>query len=162
MSTASAPPPEVLSWDEPVRLHGESVAPPEDAPARGFLLRLHADPACAQRLAPHANLVAKSYEDVRADTLCSACGLGLVPSSRSSVARRLREAERTLLDLRRRVGREPLPREVVHCVALRFEATSAVSLHPDVPLLAARVAALATGTAEALRESLASALARPV
>lgn len=143
----------MLSWDDPVRLHGESVAPSDDR-GRGFLLRLHADPACGVRLSPDTALVAKDYDEVRAEVLCAACGTGLVPASRSSVARRLREAERTLLTLRQRIGGEPLPREIVHCVALRYEATSAVSVHPDVPQLAARVAALATGTADALRDSL--------
>jgi hypothetical protein len=151
----------VLSWDVPVRLHGESLAPPADARARGFLLRLHADPDCTFRLTPHVGLVAKEYDEARAETLCNACTADLVPESQSSVARRLREAERTLMALRERVGKEPLPREVVHCVALRYEATTATSVHPEVPLLAARVAALATGTADALRDSLAAFYARP-
>ena len=160
MRTTTAPstpaPPEVLSWDAPVVLHGESLAPPDGSRASGFQLRLHADPACADRLAD-VPLVARRYDEARADALCPACTHDLVPTSQSSVARRLREAERTLLGLREQVSRDPLPRSVVHCVALRFEATSAESVHPDVPALAARVAALATDTADALRAALASA-----
>jgi len=155
MSAPGTPvPPEVLFWDAPVPLHGESLAPTDDTHARGFLLRLHADPACRVRLSPDTALVAKRYEEVRAEVLCMACALALVPASQSSVARRLREAERTLLGLRDHVDDEPMPREIVHCIALRYEASTATSVHPEVPELAALVAELATGTAEALRDAL--------
>lgn len=158
MRTLSAPgtpvPPEVLFWDAPVTLHGESLAPTDDAHARGFLLRLHADAACPVRLSPDSALVAKRYEEVRAEALCMACALDLVPMAQSSVARRLREAERTLLSLREHAEDEPLPREIVHCIALRYEASTATSVHPEVPELAALVAELATDTADVLRDAL--------
>ena len=166
MRTTSAPAPgapsqappqgEELSWDDPVTLHGESRAPRDDEPARGFLLRLHADPSCGSRLVPDAQLIARRYEAVRAEQLCLDCTVGLVPSSSSSVVRRLREAERTLLGLRGRIGDGPMPREIVHCRALRFEAESTVSVHPDARLIAVRVAALATDVADGLRDAMAA------
>ena len=147
---------EELSWDAAVVFHGESRAPRDDEPARGFLLRLHADPACTSRLAPEAPLHERRYESVRADQLCLDCAAGLVASSSSSVVRRLREAERTLLSLRGRTTDGPMPREIVHCRAIRFEAESTVSLHPDARVLAVRVAALATNVADGLRDAMAA------
>lgn len=147
---------EELSWDSPVAFHGESRAPRDDEPARGFLLRLHADPSCASRLVPDAPLIARRYESVRADQLCLDCATSLVASSASSVVRRLREAERTLLALRSRIGDGPMPREIVHCRALRFEAENTASLHPDARLIAVRVAALATDVADGLQAAMAA------
>lgn len=137
-------------------LHGESRAPRDDEPARGFLLRLHADAGCCSRLVPGASLVARPYETVKADQLCLDCAGALVASSSSSVVRRLREAERTLLSLRGRGAEGPMPKEIVHCRALRFEAESTASVHPDTRFLALRVAALATDVAEVLREAMAA------
>ena len=154
--TQAPPPGEELSWDAPQALHGESRAPRDDEPARGFLLRLHADPSCGSRLVPDAQLIARRYESVRADQLCHDCALGLVASSASSVVRRLREAERTLLGLRARIGDGPMPREIVHCRAIRFEAENTASLHPDARLIAVRVAALATNVADGLRDAMAA------
>jgi hypothetical protein len=144
--------PEELSWDRPVALHAESRAPRDDEPAKGFLLRLHIDPACTARLAPTTALVFREYDHVKAEALCAECALALVPQATSSVVRRLRDAERTLQRLRGRT--DPMPREVVQCRALRFEAESAVGVHPDVPGLAARVADLATEVGSALRDTL--------
>lgn len=148
--------PEELSWDRPVRLHAESRAPLEDEAPRGFLLRLHTDPACPARLVPDGALVLRSYEQARADTICTACGVELVASSHSSVVGRLREAERTLHKLRGRSTEGPMPREIVHCRALRFEAETMVSTHPDAAELAVRVSELAGAVAEALRDAMAA------
>lgn len=148
--------PEALSWDVPVALHAESRAPRDDEPARGFLLRLHTDPDCSARLVPGGTLVAKTYEQAKADAVCAECGTSLVASSSSSVVRRLREAERTLHKLRGTAADGPMPREVVHCRALRFEAETAVSVHPDAAALAARVADLASELGEYLRDAMAS------
>ncbi|MGB8651686.1 MAG: hypothetical protein WCD35_13615 [Mycobacteriales bacterium] len=144
--------PEELSWDAPVALHAESRALREDEPARGFLLRLHSDPACTLRLVPEAPLVARRYDQAKADSICPACGHALVAVASSSVVRRLREAETTLTRLRARAGDGPMPREVVHCRALRYEAETMTSVHPDAAELAARVAALAGEVGEVLRE----------
>jgi hypothetical protein len=146
--------PEELSWDRPVGLHAESRAPRDDEPAKGFLLRLHTDPQCQARLSPATALLARRYEQVKAEALCQECASSLIPSSSSSVIRRLRDAERSLQRMRGRS--DPMPREVVQCRALRFEAESAVSVHPDTPALAARVADLATEISDALREAMQS------
>jgi hypothetical protein len=146
--------PEELSWDGPVVLHGESRAPRDDEPARGFLLRLHLEPSCTFRLAPGTAVLTRRYEQVKADALCLECAGSLVASSTSSVVRRLREAERTLQRMRGR--QDPMPREVVQCRALRFEAESAVSIHPDTSALAVKVADLATEVSDALREAMQS------
>ncbi len=47
-----------------------------------------------------------------------------------------------------------MPREIVYCRAMRFEAQSAVNVHPAAPLLADRVADLAVDVAEALRAAM--------
>lgn len=47
-----------------------------------------------------------------------------------------------------------MPREIVYCRAMRFEAQSAVSVHPAAPLLADRTADLAGDVAEALRAAM--------
>jgi hypothetical protein len=148
-------PAEELSWDAAVRLHGESRAPRDDEPARGFLIRLHTDPACPARLVPDGTLVTKSYERAKAETVCPECGSALVARASSSVVRRLREAERTLHKLRGRAADGPMPRELVHCRALRFEAESVVSVHPDAAALATRVADLAGAVADSLRDAMA-------
>lgn len=140
-----------------MRLAGES-RPPADG-ERGFVLRLHADPGCAVRLVPGARLVERSYEQARADDVCPACTAGVVASSSSSVVRRLRDAERTLRRLLASASDTPLPREIVHCRALRHEAAQARSVHPHVQALAAEVADLAGEVAEALREGLRRSLA---
>ena len=147
---------EELSWDDLVPLHAESRAPRDDEPARGFLLRLHTDPTCASRLVPDGSLVGRKYESAKAEAMCGECTADLVAQSHSSVPRRLRDAERTLLNLQSRQHDGPMPKEIVHCRALRFEAESAVSVHPDVPETAARVADLASEVAEALREAMAA------
>jgi hypothetical protein len=154
--TGSQAAPEELSWDAPVTAHAESRAPRDDEHGRGFLLRLHLDPACTARLVPGGLLVAKRYEQAKADSICLECGADLVAGSQSSVVRRLRDAERTLVRLQGRGGDEPMPREIVHCRALRFEAETAVSVHPDAAELAARVADLATRVSDALREAMAA------
>jgi hypothetical protein len=157
LSTSTAghqPAPEELSWDQSVALHAESRPPRDDEPSRGFLLRLHTDPQCTARLAPETLLVVRQYEQVKAESLCAECTTSLVPSSSSSVVRRLREAERTLQRMRGR--QDPMPREIVQCRALRFEAESAVSVHPDTAALAARVADLATEVSDALRDAMQS------
>jgi hypothetical protein len=141
--TGPAAAPEELSWDEPVRLHAESRAPRDDEPGRGFLLRLHADPACPARLVPEGLLVERRYAQARAEALCPTCTGGLLAAATSSVVHRLREAERTLLRLQAAAADGPMPREVVHCRALRYEAQTAVSAHPEAPEVAARVTALA-------------------
>lgn len=117
-------------------------------------MRLHTDPDCTARLAPALAMLSRRYEQVKAEVLCAECATGLVPSASSSVIRRLREAERTLQRMRGRT--DPMPREVVQCRALRYEAESAVSVHPDTPTLAARVADLATEVGAALREAMQS------
>lgn len=152
--TGQQPGPEELSWDRPTTFHAESRAPHDDEPARGFLLRLHSDSACLRQLAPDGLLVPKAYERTRADTVCGQCGTEAVAASSSSVVRRLRGAERALHRLRARAGDGPMPREVVYCRAMRFEAQSAVSVHPAAPLLADRVADLAGEVAEALRAAM--------
>ncbi len=160
MRTTTAPahpaPPEELYWDAQVALYAESRAPHDAEPCKGFLLRLHADSACIDRLAPDHPLVAKRYEQVRADTVCLACSEHLIATSSSSVVRRLRDAERTLHRMRGSASDVPMSKEVVHCRALRFEAESAVSVHPDAADLAARVADLATQVGYSLREAVAA------
>ena len=145
-------PPELLSWDRPVRLAGESR--PRAHGQRGFVLRLHGDPDCPERLAPGTRLVGRGYEQARADDLCRACTAALVETSSSSVVRRLRDAERILRRLLATAHDAPVPREIVHCRALRYEAEQAVSVHPHVRALAAEVHDLAGEVAEALREGL--------
>lgn len=160
MRTSPSPAPvapaaaEELSWDAPVVFHAESRAPRDDEPARGFLLRLHADPGCTSRLAPDGPLVARRYEEAKADALCAECTGPVVAAAHSSVVRRLRDAERTLRGLLARSGEGPMPREIVHCRALRFEAEQARGVHPDVGDLALRVADLAGEVAGVLREAL--------
>lgn len=154
--TGSPVPPEELSWDSPVQLHAESRPPQDDEPAKGFLLRLHTDPACAARLAPDISMLARRYETVKADSLCLECASGVIPSAQSSVVRRLREAERTLHRMRGRSTDGPMPREMVQCRAVRFEAESAVSIHPDAAALASRVADLASEVSQSLRDAMAS------
>ncbi len=151
----AATPPEELSWDPAVVLAGESRPP---APGeRGFTLRLHADAACRNRLVPDTPLRPRSYEQARADALCPACSPPLVAQAMSSVLWRLRDAETTLRRLLDTVE-APVPREIVHCRALRFEAERAVSVHPAVAPYAVEVAELATEVAEALRAGLHAAL----
>lgn len=145
---------EELFWDDPVTFHAESRAPRDDEPARGFLLRLHRDAACPNRLCPHHALVAKRYEQVKAPTLCPVCTAPLVASSHSSVVRRLRDAERTLTLLLGQASMGPMPRETVHCRALRHEAETHRSVHPDAAEAAAIVVELAGTVADALREAL--------
>lgn len=151
-ATQGATAPEVLSWDSPVVLSGESRPPA--AGERGFVLRLHGDASCPERLAPGARLVPRAYEQVRADALCATCTSGVVASSSSSLVRRLRDSESTLRRLLATAYDSPVPRSVVHCRALRYEAEQAVSVHPQVQALAAEVADLAGEVAEALREGL--------
>lgn len=150
-------PAELLSWDAPVVLAGESRPPAEHE--RGFVLRLHADPACPDRLVPGTRLVVRSYAQTRAAELCPSCREPAVRSASSSALRRLRDAERTLRRLQARAGDGPIPREIVHCRALRHEAESLESVHPDAPALAAEVVALAGTVAEQLRDSLQRSLA---
>ena len=145
---------EELYWDEPVRFHAESRPPRDDEPARGFLLRLHLDPDCPARICPEQALVAKRYEQVKAPTLCPGCTEPLVATSRSSVVRRLLEAERTLTQLLGVAAQGPSPRESVHCRALRHEAETHRSIHPDAAEAAGRVVELAGTVADALREAL--------
>jgi hypothetical protein len=147
---------EELSWDAPMALHAESRAPRDDEPARGFLLRLHTDPACPSRLVPGGALVAKRYETAKADALCTECATPLVADASSSVVRQLREAERTLLRLRSRAHEGPMPREMVQCRALRYEAETAVSIHPDAAALAQLVVELASEVVQELREAMAA------
>ena len=147
-------PVEELSWDTPVLLHAESRPPKDDEPAKGFLLRLHTNPDCAARLAPDLVLLTRRYEQVKADALCRECAAAVVPTSVSSIVRHLREAERTLHRMRGKTADGPMPREMVQCRALRFEAESAISVHPDTPALAARVAGLAGEVMESLREAM--------
>ena len=135
-------------------MHAESRAPREDEPVKGFLLRLHLDPRCGCRLAPEHTLVAKRYEEAKADSLCPECSVTAVTSAHSSVVRRLREAERTLRLLQGGQIDGPMPREVVHCLALRHEAETATSVHPDATELAARVVGLATEVADRLRDAM--------
>ncbi|MCU1691134.1 MAG: hypothetical protein JWM64_225 [Frankiales bacterium] len=148
--------PEVLSWDPPETLTGES-RPPVGV-QKGFLLRLHADPRCPVRLVPGGRTVARSYDQARVADLCPACTGEVVARSSSTVLARLRDAERTLRRLLVTAHTAPVPREIVHCRALRFEAEQAVSAHPAVAPLAAEVAVLAGEVAEALREGLRTAL----
>lgn len=145
---------EELYWDDPVTFHAESRAPRDDEPARGFLLRLHLDPACSARISPEHVLVAKRYEQVKAPTMCPECTGPLVATSRSSVVRRLREAERTLTLLLAQASAGPMPRETVHCRALRHEAETHRSIHPEAPGAASTVIELAGTVADALREAL--------
>ena len=152
---AAAPvlPAEELAWDSAVVFHGESR--PGDG--GGFLLRLHTDPACPLRLVPEGLMVARRYDRARADALCPTCAHVAVPSSTSTVVRRLRDAARTLDRLRAAAsapGAGPMPREVVHVRALRYEAQHAVSVHPDAPRAAEAVVALAEEVADALRHAL--------
>lgn len=148
--------PELLSWSPPEPLTGES-RPPVGV-QKGFLQRLHADPSCRDRLVPGGHTATRTYEQVRAADLCPTCTAEVVARSSSSVLARLRDAERLLRRLLETAHTDPVPREVVHCRALRFEAEQSVSLHPEVPPLALHVAALAGETAEALREGLRTAL----
>lgn len=152
VAVAVGPVHELLSWDEPVALAGESRPPA--AHERGFVLRLHGDAACPSRLAPHVVLRTRRYDEVRADDLCADCTTALVAAASSSVVRRLRDAERTLHHIRASASDRPVPREVVHCRALRHEAEQATGVHPLVPVLAQEVVDLATEVAEALRDAL--------
>lgn len=148
-------PPEELAWDDPVVFHAESRAG-EDT---GFLLRLHSDAACHLRLAPEGLLVSRRYDRARADALCPSCALVTVPASTSTVVRRLRDAARTLDRLRAAAtapGAGPMPREVVHVRAMRYEAQHVASVHPDAPQAAEVVVALAEEVGAALRHALAS------
>lgn len=148
-------PPEELAWDAPVVFHAESRA----GDGAGFLLRLHTDPACPLRLVPEGLLVSRRYDRARADALCPTCAAATVPTSTSTVVRRLRDAARTLDRLRAAAsapGAGPMPREVVHVRALRYEAQHAVSVHPDAPRAAEAVVTLADEVAEALRHALTS------
>ncbi len=146
---------EELFWDDPVTVHAESRALSEEQ-GRGFLLRLHTDPACENRLAPGSTLYAKRYDTARSEALCPACAGELVAESHSSVVRHLKDAERTLKALQQRAADVPMPREIVHCRALRHEAECASSIHPDTAALVARVIGLAGEVAEALREAMAA------
>ena len=146
-----AAPPEVLFWDDAVLLSGESRLPA--AGERGHVVRLHADAGCGARLAPATPLVPRRTREARADALCRLCTPEVVRTSSSSVLRRLRDAEHTLRTLLQTVD-DPVPREVVHCRALRHEAEHAASVHPEVQALAVDVALLAGEVAEALREGL--------
>lgn len=157
VDSATAEPAEELTWADPVVLAGES-RPPRGL-ERAFVLRLHGTRRCRERIAPGTHFVDRSYDVVRADTLCPACTSDVVASSTSSVLRRLRDAEQVLLRLRASAATAPVPREIVHCRALRYEAESAVSVHPAVPGRAAEVAALAGEVAEAIREGLRTKLA---
>ncbi len=153
MSTAAdAVAPELLSWDAPVRLAGESRPPASGE--RGFVLRLHADAGCTLRLAPGTRLVERPYEQARADDLCPSCTARAVATSTSSAVRRLRDAERTLRRLLASAHDAPVPREIVHCRALRHEASVTTSVHPHVLVLASEVQDLASEVLEALREGL--------
>ena len=147
---------EELFWDYPVTFHAESRAPRDDEPARGFLLRLHVDPRCSARISPEQVLFAKRFEQAKAPTLCPECSGVVVGSSHSSVVRRLKEAERTLQHLLTQAAKGPMPRETVYCRALRHEAETTVSIHPDAEQAAATVIELAGSVAETLREALAS------
>lgn len=152
-SVAPVPaPPEVLSWEQPVGLFGESRPPVGGR--HGFLLRLHLDPDCPHRLVPAVRLLPRSCPEARAEELCTLCTSAVVASSSSSVLRRLRDAEHTLRRLLATADDAPVPREIVHCRALRYEAEQAVSLHPQVPQLAAEVVVLAGEVAETLRQGL--------
>ncbi len=144
---------EELFWDEPVTVHAES-RPATEQEGKGFLLRLHTQPACENRLAPGSRLFAKRYDTARSEALCRACGSDLVAASHSSVVRHLRDAERVLEALKERAHVEPMPREIVHCRALRHEAECAASIHPDTAELVERVIGLAGEVADALRSTL--------
>lgn len=146
-----AAPPEVLFWYDAVLLSGESRPPA--AGERGHVVRLHADAGCTARLAPGTTLVSRRTREARADALCRLCTSEIVLTSSSSVLRRLRDAEHVLRALLQTVG-DPVPREIVHCRALRHEAEHAASVHPDVQALAGDVAQLAGEVAEELREGL--------
>lgn len=146
-----AAPPEVLFWDDAVLLSGESRPPA--AGERGHVVRLHADDGCPARLSPGATLVSRSTREARADALCRLCTHEVVLLSTSSVLRRLRDAEHVLRGLLQTVG-DPVPREIVHCRALRHEAEHAASVHPQVQALAVDVALLASQVADELREGL--------
>ncbi len=148
--------PELLSWETAETFTGES-RPPVGV-QKGFLLRLHADPRCRDRLVPGGHTVARRYDQVRAADLCPTCTAEVVARSTSSVLARLRDAERLLRKLLMTAHTSPVPREIVHCRALRFEAEQSVSVHPQAAALAEAVAALAGETAEALREGLRTAL----
>lgn len=151
---------EELFWDDAVRVHAESRAPRDDEPARGFLLRLHLDPDCSARLAPEHPLVLKRYDHAKAEQLCPECTRTLLESAHSSVVRALRNAETTLLRLQGQGPDQLVPREIVHCRALRHEAETATGVHPDIPAVAQRVAALATVVERSLREAMERALTR--
>lgn len=135
-------------------MHAESRAPREDEPIKGFLLRLHLDPTCLCRLSPEHLLIAKRFEEAKADSLCPECAGSAVAAAHSSVVRRLKEAERTLRALHDRANDGPMPREVVHCLALRHEAETAQSVHPEATELAARVTSLATEVADRLKDAM--------
>lgn len=152
----AAAPPEQLSWEPAVTLAGESRPPASGE--RGFVLRLHADTSCPDRLAPGTPLRSRAYDQVRADALCPGCTRAVVVASSSSVLRRLRDAERTLRRLLATAHDAPVPKEIVHCRALRYEAEQAQSVHPDVLAYAAEVADLAGEVMEALRQGLRTAL----
>jgi hypothetical protein len=146
-------PPEELSWDDPVAVSAESRA----SDGGGFLLRLHLDPRCPTRLVPDGLLVARRVPTARADALCPTCATSLVAGSRSSVVLRLRESARVLDRLRARAADSgPMPREVVHVRALRYEAETCASVHPDVDRARAAVLDLAAEVTELLRRAMAS------
>lgn len=146
---------EELYWDDPVTVHAES-RPATDQEGRGFLLRLHTDDACTNRLAPGSKLFAKTYDTARSEALCRTCAADLVAQSHSSVVRHLRDAERVLQSLKARAHGEPMPREIVHCRALRHEAECVASIHPMTAELVERVIGLAGEVADALRSTLAA------
>ena len=146
-------PPEELSWDDPVVVSAESRA----SDGGGFLLRLHVDGQCPLRLVPDGLLVARRVASARADALCPTCAGGLVARSTSSVVLRLRESARVLDRLRARAADAgPMPREVVHVRALRYEAEACVSVHPDAERARAAVLDLAAEVADALRRAMAA------
>lgn len=132
---------EQLTWEAPVALSGETRAPEQGE--RGFALRLHADPACRDRLVPGRELLPRAVEACRADALCPSCTEGVLSCARSSALRDLLDARRRLLRLQEGRSERSLPRQAVLCRQLLTAAEEVRSRCPEVVELAAAVAGLA-------------------
>lgn len=143
---------EELTWEAPVSLAGESRAPGQGE--RGFALRLHADPACPDRLAPGADLRPRRVDACRADALCPSCTEGVLSCARSSALRDLLDARRRLELLQEGRSERSLPRQAVLCRQLAAAAADVASRCPEVQEAAQEVHRLAAAVQESVRERM--------
>lgn len=143
---------EQLTWEAPVALSGESRAPQQGE--RGFALRLHADPACPDRLAPGLDLRLRSVDACRADALCPSCTEGVLSCARSSALRDLLDARRRLQRVQEGRSERSLPRQAALCRQLRAAAGEVHSRCPEVQEAAGDVLDLAETVLAVVRERM--------